>query len=657
MTAPEAEAIPTTIAEQLVSPESEQVLKAMSDSFARGDGYDVDFVVDPSAPTFSTMCSVDEKGVIKVGLSPELLKRVDAEDRLEFLGYGVLHELGHVKRFQAQPPRVKATAKDEYFSNVIDDIAINYGNAKRTRFVHDMTGRVYDKYMAPKEVRPELAHAPRHQQLMDSLLVLSMTTNAHTDADTNSLLAEANLVGLDDEVVSAIGEVLAYQRDSTTYNLLGQLRAFGDSIGQTANVAAVIREHFDKLYEEDKADQQEQSSDKGNDGQLADSEGEVFDYSDSAACNHEAPGHEHSQPSKVGEKSNKDGQPDKPDKSKNGEKTDGSAGAESGQESGNTPPVDIEAVIKEITDQIKQAIPEAQAKATIEDRARDFTPEQLEKLRQELNLTEEDFEGYLASRKQFAGEIRAVEDILLQLRHERQNEFLAPGREVAARGHRVKVDRLVKAIASASLGDQPDIWKHPAMVERIEHEFDGLDLYLLCDVSTSMHGSKAEAAASSAVVLQEGLLSASAQMAGEQAPVVRLQVQAFGEGHQMLSELTDEPSLPSLGKTYSALRNPSSGDTLVSGALGAIKPEAGRLSVVAVVSDGSFHDNDLAKIAGQKLADQNTAIIQLVFGGASVDALADSAKRINLNSARDLPEQLLNMLPELLDLIRRNQHA
>ncbi|MHB1910385.1 MAG: hypothetical protein ACYCQJ_16185 [Nitrososphaerales archaeon] len=627
--------------DQIISPEGEHLLKVLSDGYARGDGYDLDYVVDPNASTFSTSCTVDESGRIRVHLSPSLLSRAEAEDRLELLGFAVLHELGHVKRFQAHPPETVASSKDGYFNNIVDDIAINYGNAKRTRFVHDMTKRVYDQQLFPLDKRAAIGDQPRHKQFMESLLVLAMTTNAHVKADALTMLGQAQLGGVDETVVEAVADVLNHQQGDKNYNLLGQLRAYGDDLAYTSRVASVIREHYEELYE---ADSQNQSSGQGSGDGSANSDGSSFDYSDSAGCGQ----------SIKPEGSDSDGNNDKSTAKPKESQGSGQNGGESDQDP-EAEPLDIGAIAEKIAKDIKEALPEA--KANTKDVARDFTPEQLERLRADLDLSEEDFSAYMAARKQFAGEIRAVQDILLQLRHERQNEFLSPGREVAAHGHRIKVDRLVRAIASSSLGDSPDIWKHPSLVERVEHEFDGLDLYLLGDVSVSMQGEKARAAAGSALVLQEGLLGASSQMAGEHMPVVRLQIQAFGAGNEMLCKLTDEPDLKDLGRTFSSLLNPTSTDTQVSGALESIKPEKGRLSVVAVVSDGAFHDSSLAKKAGKKLADQNAAIIQLVFGGANVEQLADSAKRINLSSASDLPRHLLSMLPELLDIIRRGSHA
>lgn len=651
------------VPEQLVSPESEKLLKVMSDAYARGDGYALDFVVEPDASTFATSCTVDEEGRIKVHLSPELLKRAEAEDRLEFLGFATLHELGHVKRYQDQPPRVVPDAKDGYFTNIVDDIAINYGNSRRTRFVHDMTKRVYDEYLFPKDKRAELAGDPRHKQFMETLLVLAMTTNAHAKSNVPKLLKEAGLPDLDEDVVAAIGDVLAHEQGNKTYNLLDQLRAYGSDLRYASQVSQVIREHYDALYEADKADKSDQGgqssdgqgngdpSDSQSSGDSSESGDQSFDYSDSASCGHGKP---ETEPPKPDEKS-----PDSKGDDKKDEKNDTKdpSTAEDGKKSDQEgDPLDITSIAEKIAEDVKAALPDAQAKNT-QDEARDYTPEQLAQLRAELGLDESDFASYMATRAKFANEILALQDILLQLRHDRQNEFLAPGREVAARGHRIKVEKLVRAIASQALGDQPDIWKTPTMAENIEHEFDGLDLYLLCDVSVSMAGEKANGAAGASVVLEEGLLGSSAQMAGEHAPLVRLQIEAFGSGHEMLCKLTDEPSMKDLGRTYSSLKNPTSGDTQVSGALSVIKPEAGRLSVVVVVSDGAFHDNSLAKQEGQKLADKNAAIIQLVFGGAQVDKLADNAHRVNLGTARELPEQLLSLLPELIDTLRRSTHA
>lgn len=650
------------VPEQLVSPESEKLLKVMSDAYARGDGYALDFVVEPGASTFATSCTVDDEGRIKVHLSPELLKRAEAEDRLDFLGFATLHELGHVKRYQAQPPKGISAPKDNYFSNIVDDIAINYGNARRTRFFYDMTKRVYDDYLFPKDARAGLADDPRHKQFMETLLVLSMTTNAHAKSDLPKLLKDADLPDLDEDVMAAVSDILTHEQGDKTYNLLGQLRAYGSDLRYTSQVASVIREHYDALYEADMTDKSDQSgqpsdgqgsghpSDSKSGEEPSDGDNQSFDYSDSASCGHGKPQVE---PPKPGEKSIESKRGDK-----NDEKADAKypAKGDDSKEGDQGDPLDIASIAEEIAKDIKEALPDAQANNT-RDQARDYTPEQLAQLRAELGLDESDFASYMASRAKFANEILALQDLLLQLRHDRQNEFLAPGREVAARGHRIKVEKLVRAIASQALGDQPDIWKTPILAENIEHEFDGLDLYLLCDVSGSMAGEKAEGAAGASVVLEEGLLGSSSQMAGEHTPLVRLQIGAFGSGHGMLCKLTDEPSMKDLGRTYASLKNPTSSNTQVSGALSVIKPEAGRLSVVVIVSDGGFHDESLAKQEGQKLADKNAAIIQLVFGGAQVAKLADNAHRVNLNTARELPEQLLNILPELIETLRRSTDA
>ncbi len=627
---------PETLGEQLVSPEGEALLKAMSNAYARSDGYNVQFTVAPEDSTFSTTCTLDEKGAINVRVSPELLRRAEAEDRLEFLGVGVVHELGHVRRFQAKPSPKPQSTKDGYFTNIVDDIAINYDGAKRMRFFHDMTQRVYDDYLFPVDKRAELTEAPRHKQFMESLLVLAMTTDAHARTDVDNLLEQTSLEGLDESVTTALGDVLAHEQAGGSFNLLGQLRAYGSDVPYADKVAGVIRAHYDALYE---ADESDQSSGSGQgDGKPSSGEGQPFDYSDSAAC-----GHSHEENTTPNSQ-----KPDEAQPSNASDITDTNSASDAHENSS----LDIPALAKEIAENIKRSIEEA--KANTEKSPYDMTPEQLEKLRTELGLDESDFAGYMNARQQYAGEIRAVEDLILQLRREHQDDFLAPGREVAARGHRIRVDKLMKAIASASLNDQPDIWKHPRVAERIEHEFDGLDLYLLCDVSQSMAGAKAQAAAGSSVVIEEGLLGASSQMAGEQTPVVRLQIEAFGAGHEMLCQLTDTPTPRDLGRTFAALSNPDSGSTEVAGALNAITPETGRLSVVVVVSDGGFHDSSLATEAGQKLADKNAALIQFVFGGANVSKLADTAQISHLNGARDLPQQLLGMLPELLDMLRRN---
>lgn len=611
-----------------------------SEAMAYAHGYQIDIAVSDTLSTSMTSLSLADRK-IRVQVSRKLVERAEDEDRLDFLGFNVLHELGHVKRYIQSSPTEPATKKDEYFSNIVEDIAINYDAARQTRFFADLTRKAYDNYLFPQDQRASIAAEPRHKQFMEATLLLAMTTNIHRKLQTPESLAETlTNIGcgdLDGTVVDMLAKVVNFP-SSNNLNLLQQIREYGEDLPYYDRMVGYIRTMYDELYKADQNDQDQQRPNSSEPGDGSPSGDNQFDYSNSGGCQHDE-NHTNIKPSESGEE---------------GKTSVPSDSDTTGTNSVDNP--DIAAVGRKIGEQIAEAIEKAKNSTGSEQKPTQLSEEQLSKLRAALGLGEADFQGFLSTVDKYRGEIASVTDLILQLRRERQDNFLAPSHEVSSRGRRIHIGKLLGYLASGSLEVTPDIWKTPAFKEKVEFDFDGADFYFECDVSQSMEGDKANAAAESAVILSQGIQDASFE-SYDDVPPVRIQVQAFGSGDETLCELSASPANADLGRMYKSLRNPTSNSTQVSGALSRINPAEGRLTVVVVLSDGQFHDETAAQKEAKRLEEKGAVIVQCIFGGANVSNLSDSAKRMNVQSAADLPNYLFGIMPELIEVLRSTHHA
>lgn len=612
-----------------------------SEAMAYAHGYQVDINLSDTLPTSATSLSLTDQK-IAIYISRQLIEQAEATDQLDFLGFNILHELGHVKRYRHYAFQTPQAPKYAYFQNIVDDIVINFEVAKQTRFFADITKKAYDQYLFPRDKRAEIAGEPRHKQFMEGLLLLSMTTTAHrgklSGDKLNDALASIGCEDLDETVVERLAKVVNFTNGRKGFNLLEQLRAHGSNLSYASQISGLIGVMYDELYEEDKQERVNKTGDNTSDGggEPPDSE---FDYSNSGGCQHTEQQHEHST-----------------NKSTDGNNSEQNTGAQTYNQDSVGDEPNLENIGKQIGAQIVEVIDQAKSQVGSDEKPNQLSEEQLARLRHELDLNDSDFQGFLETVNKYRGEIAMVTDLILQLKRERQDNFLAPSHEISARGHRIHVGKLVGYVASGNTNPRPDIWKTPAFKEKVEYDFDGADFYFLCDTSSSMAGGKAEAAAESAVVLSQGIQDASFETYDD-IPPIRIQVQAFGSGDETLCQLTDVPSGKDLGRMYSSLKSPNGNSTQVSGALRKVELDKSRLSIVLILSDGQFHDESAATTEGKRLEDEGAVLVQCVFGGASVSKLADSAKRMDIASARDLPVYIFGIMPALLAILRGTHNA
>ncbi len=640
---------------------SDRALREASEAIAASHGWLVDFVVSDDKETFSTTYDLST-GRIRVIISRALLDTAETSGVLspaEILSIAIAHELGHVRDYQDQPPdkHNRPDHKTEYFNNIVDDIAINFGLMNKTTYMQRLFRQTYDTVLTPRDSRASLSNQPNHVQLMYSLLALAMLDPSASRNDTysdNQLAASMATLEIPaaPEVLQALEAITSHDHQGQTINILRVLRTHGLDLSQRSLASAIIRQQFDALYEEDSSKQQ--SGTDQSDQNQAD-QPQDFDYSDQGGCKHER--QDKNDPSIA----------DQTTQQTTTETTDTDQAEDSAQQE-TSPTETPESLAKAIAESIEKAgqAGRKEAERIEKEATAQAEHEEMLRIQSELGLDDDDFTGYMAARTRHWSDIVALADIISQLKRERSDALLSPSREIRAKGHRINVTRLAHVAARDQLEGNPEIFKASHIGEKIQYEFDGLDLFLCGDVSDSMRfDNKASESAAVAVALLEGLRLA-AQTANLD-DLVRIQIQAFGNTNRTLAPLGSHPTPRILGTTYHKLKNPRE-RTYVAPTLEIIRDivtqsspseVAPRLRVIAIISDGQFQDKTVATRVGGEVGEalgENGVILQLVLGGASVSKLHEQAQIINVSKASDLPHELLGRLPELLQAMR-NKHA
>lgn len=166
-------------------------------------------------------------------------------------------------------------------------------------------------------------------------------------------------------------------------------------------------------------------------------------------------------------------------------------------------------------------------------------------------------------------------------------------------GVRLNPHALLDAEVQLRTGHEKAIWQPVHKLPRMQNlHFNGLDVYLLLDVSTSMEGEKADYAAALWLCLIEGIQLAQYRVGREvkQGTVdVRAQAIAFGAGWRDLVPLARTQSLEQKAQAYHAVLNPLSEQTMIGGALRHVSNSSqdvvDRDTLCLIVSDGLFADN------------------------------------------------------------------
>lgn len=221
-------------------------------------------------------------------------------------------------------------------------------------------------------------------------------------------------------------------------------------------------------------------------------------------------------------------------------------------------------------------------------------------------------------------------------------------------GARMHPNAIVNAMMQLESGQEKALWQRARRTIRPQNlKFNGLDVFLLLDVSYSMRGENAICAADMSACLTEGLEQA-LKMSSEDPKSgdidVRTQLLAFGEGWAELTPLealhTDERKR----FAFAQISNPKSEQTLVASALQHVRDHAASLPsrnvLCIVVGDGLFADGLHARKCAMTLP-ENTHLAHINIGEFSGLPLTENFETIQNPAV--LPARLHSVLSGLFE--------
>ena len=311
-----------------------------------------------------------------------------------------------------------------------------------------------------------------------------------------------------------------------------------------------------------------------------------------------------------------------------------------------------------------EKIHDAIDKAVQEDRRKNITPEQRERARQiAANRRYQEQTGHSLQEKQhYDSKVKRLHRQIDQMRQVFQSvldEVVATRRGLSRRPHQdgdiLDPNRLAQTITDIKSGIAPEAFQRYEAVRGQAELNCKTDYFFVFDCSASMGGEPAQAAASCAIIMLEGLASMERdirKLEKEQAIdlpdlSIRTSLYTFGSNatcHKPLgSSLSDKQRLD----TYAAVIAADAGGTadyLALQEIADLPRSQDRQRIIIVVTDGQSNDPDATQAAISQLRrDQNTVVYGVSIGSAAAEQLyAPNAKLVN--NPKDLPNVLQSFI-------------
>lgn len=303
-------------------------------------------------------------------------------------------------------------------------------------------------------------------------------------------------------------------------------------------------------------------------------------------------------------------------------------------------------------------------KAAQEKHHETMTPEQRERARQIAanRRYREQTEHSLQEKQQYDNEVKRLHRQINQMRQVFQSvldEVVATRRSLSRRAHQdgdiLDPNRLAQTIIDIKSSVAPEAFQRYEIVRGRAELNCKTDYFFVFDCSASMSGEPAQAAASCAIIMLEGLASMERdirKLEKEQAVdlsdlSVRTSLYTFGNAttcHKPLSSnLNDKQRLD----TYAAITAADAGGTadyLALQEIAHLPHDHDRQRIIIVVTDGASNNPDAAQVAVSQLRrDQNTVVYGVSIGSDAAEQLyAPNAKLIN--DPKDLPNVLQSFI-------------
>ncbi|MBF1023863.1 MAG: VWA domain-containing protein [Candidatus Nanogingivalaceae bacterium] len=303
-------------------------------------------------------------------------------------------------------------------------------------------------------------------------------------------------------------------------------------------------------------------------------------------------------------------------------------------------------------------------KAAQEKRHETMTPEQRERARQiAADRRYQEQTGHSLHKKQhYDNEVKRLHGQIDQMRQVFRsvlNEAVATRRGLSRRAHQdgdiLDPNRLVQTITDIKSGIAPEAFQRYETVHGRAELNCKTDYFFVFDCSGSMKGKPAQAAASCAVIMLEGLASMERDIRRleEQQNIdlsdlsVRTSLYTFGSNatcHKPLgSSLNDKQRLD----TYTAIvaaNADGTADYLALQEIADLPRSQDRQRIIIVVTDGQSNNPGAAQAAISQLRrDQNTVVYGVSIGSAAAEQLYAPNARL-VNDPKDLPNVLQSFI-------------
>ncbi|MBP9852985.1 MAG: hypothetical protein QG629_726 [Patescibacteria group bacterium] len=596
------------------------------------DANGITLLADPSMLVPKSMIDVDGECVDQASIPSQ------------YPMYGICHELGHIEDYldpvSSYDTLKKRSSSEHFFWNILDDGVIN-NRLRRVPVLNTLTDEIYENTLFPKS---DLRQKPKHVQLMYGYLLRQVTP-------------QRSIVLSDD-----VGELLkGLERFEDTngdvINVYAELIKRETTLVERRRLAeASILPLYNQLKEEDR--QQKQDSDKNSGSDTSDGDATDQNESDndtgSSSGNSVEDGWEndyaaYEQSAGCSHGDHEDTTPDSYDS--NAEDEGSSEASQAGEQMRDA----MREAAKQISEQ-RQNENDSDNPNNTQSPSKDAVAEAAGSIQGELGISFDKAYLYAESIQRLRGAIHEVAEALQQLTVPAV-EYSSPRyrRRPSAWGSTLSPRDLFKVVIAQQTEDQqPVVWKPTEIKTRREgYSFNGLDIHLLVDVSGSMHGAKAEAAADCYVLLAEGI-DLARKLAADRNPLapkpdVRQQTIAFGSAAEVLSPIAHTAVAQDKGAAFSTLLDANSGATYVADAIqsaaqvGAKYPE--RTQLVYIISDGSFSDSSDATNALRALG-PNAFAAQFVIQSLGTRPITPSSAHVQ--DVLELPSQLKQHLEQVV---------